>query len=247
MLIYGKPACQSGDKQPLQNGGMQTALPPLRAEPLRTACSACNLRELCLPLGLSPSDMERLDGLISTRKVIPRGESLFRASEPFHALYAVRTGFFKTCLSAEDGRVQVTGFQMAGELLGLDGIGSGHHTVDAQALEDSSVCVLPFSDVEHLRLRVAAAAQPALDVQHAAEIAQHHRVRAARGDVRALALGDVSGNLAELHRERAAETAAGFRLLHFLQLEARHFRQQRARLRLHAQFAQPGAGIVISN
>lgn len=129
---------------------MHTAIPPVRLEPLRTACSDCNLRELCLPVGLNPVDMEKLDGIINQRRIVPRGEALFRATEPFHALYAVRTGFFKTCLSSEDGRVQVTGFQMAGELLGLDGIASGHHSVDAEALEDSSVCVLPYHDLEDL-------------------------------------------------------------------------------------------------
>ena len=39
----------------------------------------------------------------------------------------MRTGFFKTCVASDDGREQVTGFQMAGELLGLDGIGTEPH------------------------------------------------------------------------------------------------------------------------
>ena len=65
-------------------------------------------------------------------------------------IYAVRTGFFKTCVSSEDGRDQVTGFQMAGELLGLDGIGTERHTCDAVALEDSQVCVIPYQELEHL-------------------------------------------------------------------------------------------------
>ncbi len=163
---------------------MQTALPPLRTEPLRAACSSCNLRELCLPLGLSAADMEKLDGLINTRHVVARGETLFRANEPFHALYAVRTGFFKTCLSAEDGRMQVTGFQMAGELLGLDGIGSGHHTVDAQALEDSSVCVLPFSDLENLA-REFGALQMQLHKIMSREIVRDHGVMMLLGSMRA--------------------------------------------------------------
>ncbi len=163
---------------------MQTALPPIRTEPLRTACSNCNLRELCLPLGLSSADMEKLDGLINTRRTVPRGESLFWANEPFHALYAVRTGFFKTCLSAEDGRVQVTGFQMAGELLGLDGIGSGNHTVDAQALEDSSVCVLPFSDLENLA-REFGALQMQLHKIMSREIVRDHGVMMLLGSMRA--------------------------------------------------------------
>jgi hypothetical protein len=40
--------------------------------------------------------------------------------------------------------------------------------------------------VQHARLHVAAAAQPALDVEHAAEIAQNNRLRAGGGNMPAL-------------------------------------------------------------
>ena len=53
-------------------------------------------------------------------------------------------------MSSEDGRDQVTGFQMAGELLGLDGIGTERHTCDAVALEDSQVCVIPYQELGDL-------------------------------------------------------------------------------------------------
>jgi CRP/FNR family transcriptional regulator len=117
---------------------------------LKVACSSCNLRELCLPIGLSQPDLERLDGLVATRRSVPRGQALFRTGEPFRSIYAVRAGFFKTCASTPDGREQVTGFQMAGELIGLDGIGTGQHHCDAVALEDSQVCVMPFGQLEEL-------------------------------------------------------------------------------------------------
>jgi CRP/FNR family transcriptional regulator, anaerobic regulatory protein len=117
---------------------------------LRVACSSCNLRELCLPVGLSRPDLERLDSLVAARRSVPRGGVLFRSGEPFQALYAVRTGFFKTRVSAEDGQDQVTSFQMAGELLGLDGISSDKHACDAVALEDSQVCVIPFHQLQEL-------------------------------------------------------------------------------------------------
>jgi CRP/FNR family transcriptional regulator len=39
---------------------------------------------------------------------------------------------------------------MAGELLGLDGIGDATHSCDAVALEDSQVCVIPFGRLEEL-------------------------------------------------------------------------------------------------
>ncbi len=122
----------------------------VRLEPFKVACSSCNLRELCLPVGMSNEQLNQLDTMVSTRRSLPRGDSLFRSGDEFQSLYAVRTGFFKTCVSSEDGRDQVTGFQMAGELLGLDGIGTDRHTCDAVALEDSQVCVIPYHQLEEL-------------------------------------------------------------------------------------------------
>jgi CRP/FNR family transcriptional regulator len=123
---------------------------PIKLEAFKVACSSCNLRELCLPVGLSQPDIEQLDSMVSVRRTVSRGEMLFRTGDAFQSLYAVRTGFFKTCVSSEDGRDQVTGFQMAGELLGLDGISNDRHSCDAVALEDSQVCVIPYTQLEEL-------------------------------------------------------------------------------------------------
>jgi CRP/FNR family transcriptional regulator, anaerobic regulatory protein len=122
----------------------------MKLEAMKVACSSCNLRELCLPVGLSEEDLERIDQLVSSRRTLRRGEVLFHAGDRFDALYAVRTGFFKTRVSAEDGRDQVTGFQMAGELLGLDGISNDRHSCDAVALEDSQVCQIPYGRLEEI-------------------------------------------------------------------------------------------------
>ena len=127
-----------------------TTNPGIRLEPFKVACSSCNLRELCLPVGMSNEQLDQLDTMVATLRSVTRGDTLFRAGDAFQSLYAVRTGFFKTCVSSEDGRDQVTGFQMAGELLGLDGIGSDKHTCDAVALEDSQVCVIPYHQLEDL-------------------------------------------------------------------------------------------------
>lgn len=123
---------------------------------IKTACSNCNLRELCLPLGLNASELEKLDELVAARKRLKRGEHLYRAGEPFGSIYAIRSGFFKTDVLVEDGRDQVTGFQMTGELLGLDGISSESHTCNAVALEDSEVCAIPFSNLEGLSREIHA-------------------------------------------------------------------------------------------
>lgn len=112
-------------------------------------CSSCNLREMCLPSGLTGQDISRVDELIQTRRRIRRGESLYRSGDSFASLYAVRYGSFKTSQLLEDGREQVTGFHMAGEIMGLDGIGAEEHTCNVIALEDSEVCIISYSRLEH--------------------------------------------------------------------------------------------------
>jgi CRP/FNR family transcriptional regulator len=120
------------------------------AQSIKVACSSCNLRELCLPMGLNPDEMDKLDKVISKRRRIKRGTALFNVGDKFTSLYAVRSGFFKTCVTTADGRDQVTGFQMTGEIIGMDGIVSDHHSCNAVALEDAEVCVMPFDQVEEL-------------------------------------------------------------------------------------------------
>jgi CRP/FNR family transcriptional regulator len=126
----------------------QTILKRLDFAQLRTACSACSLRELCLPIGLDPAEVARLDALIERRRSLRRSDYLFRAGAPFRSLYAVRTGFLKSYVLHEDGREQVTGFHMAGELVGLDGISTEQHSCDTVALEDTEVCVIPYERIE---------------------------------------------------------------------------------------------------
>ena len=118
-----------------------------------THCSTCNLREVCLPCGLSGPEVADLGDLVYTRKRVKRGDILFHAGSEFDAIFAIRSGFFKSTTLLEDGRDQVTGFHMAGEILGLDGIASGAHTTDVIALEDSEVCVIPYARLERPELQ----------------------------------------------------------------------------------------------
>ena len=185
----------------------------LRLEPFKVACSSCNLRELCLPVGLTPENLDRLDTLVATRRTVPRGEMLFRAGDEFLSLYAVRTGFFKTCVSSEDGRDQVTGFQMAGELLGLDGISTDNHTCDAVALEDSQVCVIPYSQLEGLSREFS-------ELQH-----QFHKIMS-REIVRDHGVMLLLGSM------RAEERLAAFLLNLVQRLHARGFSQSEFVLRM---------------
>ena len=121
-----------------------------------TTCSSCGLRELCLPCGLVKDDLTRMDDLVYSRRRVKRGEHLYRAGDTFHALYAFRTGFFKSYVETAEGRSHVTGFQMPGDVVGLDGIEDGTHSLDVVALEDGEVCVIPYDELEALAIRVPA-------------------------------------------------------------------------------------------
>ncbi len=145
----------SAPARPLAPGtAVLERLAPITPHFIKVACANCNLRELCLPMGLSDSELDRIDDVVAQRRQVKRGTTLFRNGEKFTNLFAIRTGFFKTTVAAEDGRDQVTGFQMAGELMGLDGIVNDAHTCDAVALEDSEVCVMPFDRIEELSREV---------------------------------------------------------------------------------------------
>jgi CRP/FNR family transcriptional regulator len=158
---------------------------PLHTASCTVACSSCNLREICLPVGLTQAELEHIDlRLVAGRRKVARGETLFRAGDRFDAVFAVWTGFFKTCVSSKDGRGQVTGFQMGGELIGLDGIGTRRHEVDAVALEDSQVCVIAYDELEALAREVVSLQQQFHKIM-SREIVRDHGVMLLLGSMHA--------------------------------------------------------------
>jgi len=120
------------------------------APELTVHCAQCSLRKICLPMGLSGTEIQSLDRIVGHPRRVARGASLFRMNDPFHKIYAIRFGYFKTYQLNARGEQQITGFQMPGELLGLDAVGAEHHHCGASTLEDSEVCEIPFSQLEEL-------------------------------------------------------------------------------------------------
>lgn len=189
------------------------AMPAATPASFKVACSSCNLRELCMPIGFNAEDMHKLDSVVATRRRVKQGELLFRNGDAFTSLFAIRTGFFKTCISTVDGREQVTGFQMAGEIIGLDGIVSDHHSCNAVALEDADVCVMPFANVEELSREF-----PVLQ--------RHVHKIMSREIVRESSVMMLLGNM------RAEERLAAFLLNLVQRLHARGFSQSELTLRM---------------
>ncbi|MCK4864817.1 MAG: fumarate/nitrate reduction transcriptional regulator Fnr [Gammaproteobacteria bacterium] len=117
---------------------------------LKSHCQSCSLYDLCLPMGLESSDINRLGSVIKRSKSVRKNEFLFRLGEPLKSIFAIRSGSFKTYLTNPDGTEQIVGFSLPGELLGMDAISDERHTCTTKALETSSVCEIPFERLETL-------------------------------------------------------------------------------------------------
>jgi CRP/FNR family transcriptional regulator, anaerobic regulatory protein len=119
-----------------------------------TSCNDCSLNPICLPLAVSVDQLDQLEDIMRRGRPLKRGEHLYRASDPFESVFAVRSGAVKTYVVSEDGEEQVTGFYLPGEIVGMDGISTAHHVTSAKTLETSSVCEIPFARLEELSSKI---------------------------------------------------------------------------------------------
>ncbi|WP_416351599.1 FNR family transcription factor [Psychromonas arctica] len=113
-------------------------------------CQDCSISQLCIPYSLNETELERLDTIIERKKPIQKGNEIFKAGEPMKCLYAIRSGTLKSYTITEQGDEQITGFHLAGDLVGFDGISSGHHPSFAQALETAMICEIPYDTLDSL-------------------------------------------------------------------------------------------------
>ena len=138
--------CLNADSTALSSGPASTTKP----NGCRTTCGDCTLRHLCLALCLDVDELTSFADLVGNWRVVHHREALFRRGDHLRSLYVLRTGSIKTVVSGPDGSEHVSGFRIAGEILGLDAIVHGEHACDAVALEYSTVCVIPFLALETL-------------------------------------------------------------------------------------------------
>ncbi|GMQ90926.1 MAG: transcriptional regulator Anr [Gammaproteobacteria bacterium] len=143
---------------------------------IKIACKQCALRELCLPLGLDESDMKELDNMLKRRRTLKKRDYLYRIGDPLHALYAVKAGSLKTVGLMEDGRVQVVGFHLPSELLGLDAIGSDKYICDAVALEETELCEIPYQALEETAREIPGLQRQLLRIMSRAIVQEEHQL-----------------------------------------------------------------------
>ena len=88
--------------------------------------------------------------LLGSARFIQDGVAIHRTGDELRSLYFLKTGFAKRLLHREDGREQVLGFPLNGELLGLEAIGGEYHSSTVQALGPCHVVEIPFRLMEVL-------------------------------------------------------------------------------------------------
>ena len=118
------------------------------------SCQDCRMSALCMPLAIHAGELERLDNIIQRGKPLQKKQHIFYAGDKFRSVFAVRSGSIKSYCVSDDGKEQVTGFYLPGEIFGWDGIAHQQHSNTAIAMETSSVCEIPFERLEELSLAI---------------------------------------------------------------------------------------------
>lgn len=131
---------------------------------LRLGCAQCSLQQLCLPAGINAAELPQLDEIVRRKRPVERGERLFRFGDTLTSVYVARHGAFKTITLSESGEEQVVGFHLAGELVGLDALGTGKHRCEAIALTTAHVCEVPFQDLANVAAKLPSLQQQLLRV-----------------------------------------------------------------------------------
>lgn len=121
---------------------------------MRRACGFCSLNELCWPIGLEPTELERLQTLVGKTGPLAAGSYLFRTGDAFTAIYAVRSGCIKSYSIDAGGHKLMHGFHVSGEVLGFDAVYPDRHRCNAMILECSSLCVIPYRDIARLSAEI---------------------------------------------------------------------------------------------
>lgn len=122
----------------------------LKLDEIKASCEKCRLADLCLPYGMDSDEVNQLDEVLERKKPYQKGEHLFRAGDKSGSIFAVRSGALKSYYVTKNGTEQVLGFTLPGELVGFDGLSGDSYSSASVALEISSICELPYNQLEKL-------------------------------------------------------------------------------------------------
>ncbi len=123
---------------------------------LRRNCGYSAINDFRLPAGLSVGEIQTLNTTVRDRLPLDRGHMLFHQGGSFGALYVVRAGSLKTFVEDSEGDLQILGFHLPGDIMGIGGLTNEHYPCSAEALERSNVCELRYAQLQEVSASVPA-------------------------------------------------------------------------------------------
>ena len=117
-------------------------------------CSTCAFSAACLQNGYDKTHLQELHVLVQHVGPFREGEHIFREGDPFNVIAAVRGGTVKTYVNDSEGREQVLGFFLPGEVIGLSAISHAKYPCNAVALDSVVLCKFSFPNIAALATRM---------------------------------------------------------------------------------------------
>ena len=156
-----------------------TAIPTPKIYPAtkvfpRNNCQDCARQNVCLANTLVGEELSAFNSITKPSRKLNRGDYLYQAGDEFHSIYVIRSGSIKTFIDDEEGREQILGFSIQGDVIALDGATSNVYPTTAQALETTYLCEIPFARYMELATEIPSLyqqllSQMSLQIRHEEE------------------------------------------------------------------------------
>ncbi|MDX1351443.1 MAG: fumarate/nitrate reduction transcriptional regulator Fnr [Thiomicrorhabdus sp.] len=118
------------------------------------SCLNCGLQKICFPTGLLKSDIDRLDNIVERKSPLKKNQHLYETGQKFNSIFAIRAGVIKLYSYSDSGEEIVHGFYLPGDVVGFDGLVEQYYQYNAVALDSTSVCTLPYNELNELSMKI---------------------------------------------------------------------------------------------
>ncbi|MDE2361358.1 MAG: helix-turn-helix domain-containing protein [Hyphomicrobiales bacterium] len=112
----------------------------IRAAPPEIICTFCGVHSSGICSALAPEEIVELDRMAKRALYAPK-DTIFSQGERLTRIYIVTEGLVRLSKLLPDGRRQVIGFRLPGDVIGLSN--AEHYGVSADAINQVAVCWLP--------------------------------------------------------------------------------------------------------
>lgn len=141
-----------------------SAARPSRSRSDTARCSDCAMQKICVPHDVDLATLGSLETVIQSARSLRRGQFVYSTGHELRYLFAVRSGVVKTVMRNADGKEQIIGMYGPGDALGLDGLAAGRYALDAVALQDTTVCLIPYNQFRQMCQDIPAVQQRLIEI-----------------------------------------------------------------------------------